>query len=209
MALETGTYVNDLVITNPPSGDPKSQGDDHLRLIKTVLKNTFPVSEAAIYPLRSATVQATTSGTAIDFTSIPSWVKKITVGFYEISTNGTSPILLQIGDSGGVETTLYAGAGVNAISALASAGVSNSAGFVVCGAVTAASFMSGIATLMLVDPTSFSWVYSVSGGLTGTANALTGGGAKTLSATLDRLRLTTEGGVNTFDNGVINIMYEG
>lgn len=41
MSLETGTYVNDLTITNPTSSDPKSQGDDHLRLIKTVLKNSF------------------------------------------------------------------------------------------------------------------------------------------------------------------------
>lgn len=42
MALETGTYISDFVIANPTPGDPKSQGDDHLRLIKTVLKTTFP-----------------------------------------------------------------------------------------------------------------------------------------------------------------------
>jgi hypothetical protein len=41
MALETGTVVNDLTTTNPTSSDPKSQGDDHLRLLKTVLKNSF------------------------------------------------------------------------------------------------------------------------------------------------------------------------
>jgi hypothetical protein len=41
MSLETGSYVNDLVVTNPTTNDPKSQGDDHFRLIKTVLKNTF------------------------------------------------------------------------------------------------------------------------------------------------------------------------
>ena len=41
MGLETGTYVNDLNTANPTSTDPKSQGDDHLRLIKSVLKNTF------------------------------------------------------------------------------------------------------------------------------------------------------------------------
>jgi hypothetical protein len=42
MALETGTYISDLVATNPLSSDPKSQGDDHLRLIKKTIKNTFP-----------------------------------------------------------------------------------------------------------------------------------------------------------------------
>ena len=43
MALEAGTYISDLVITNPVGAtDPKGQGDDHIRLIKSVLKATFP-----------------------------------------------------------------------------------------------------------------------------------------------------------------------
>lgn len=42
MGLEAGTYVNDLVTTNPAGADGKAQGDDHLRLIKSVLKATFP-----------------------------------------------------------------------------------------------------------------------------------------------------------------------
>jgi hypothetical protein len=48
MALETGTYISDLVITNPTSTDPKSQGDDHIRLQKTVEKNTFPNITGAV-----------------------------------------------------------------------------------------------------------------------------------------------------------------
>jgi len=42
MGLETGTYIDDLVIANPLSGDERSVGDDHLRLLKKVLKNTLP-----------------------------------------------------------------------------------------------------------------------------------------------------------------------
>lgn len=42
MALESGTYISDFVITNPTPGDPKSQGDDHIRLLKAVLKASFP-----------------------------------------------------------------------------------------------------------------------------------------------------------------------
>lgn len=43
MGLEAGTYISDLVTTNPVgASDAKSQGDDHLRLIKATLKNTFP-----------------------------------------------------------------------------------------------------------------------------------------------------------------------
>ena len=51
MALESGTYVKDLVSTNPPGTDAISQGDDHIRLIKSVLKNSFPSnSNAPIVP---------------------------------------------------------------------------------------------------------------------------------------------------------------
>ena len=42
MALESTTYIDGLVITNPTGTDPRSQGDDHLRLIKATLRSTFP-----------------------------------------------------------------------------------------------------------------------------------------------------------------------
>jgi hypothetical protein len=50
MALETGTYISDLVVTNPTSTDPKSQGDDQIRLVKSVLKNTYPNVSGAVTP---------------------------------------------------------------------------------------------------------------------------------------------------------------
>lgn len=43
MPLETGSSIADLVVTNPTPGDPKQRGDDHLRLIKSILKVTFPL----------------------------------------------------------------------------------------------------------------------------------------------------------------------
>ena len=48
MALETGTYVNALVSSNPASTDGLAQADDHIRLIKTTLKNTLPNATGAI-----------------------------------------------------------------------------------------------------------------------------------------------------------------
>lgn len=48
MALESATYINQLVSTNPTGVDPKGQGDDHLRLIKSVLKTTFPNITGAV-----------------------------------------------------------------------------------------------------------------------------------------------------------------
>jgi hypothetical protein len=53
------------------------------------------------------TVQATTSGTSKDFTDIPSWVKKITVVFSGVSLSGTAQLLVQLGTSGGLQTTSY------------------------------------------------------------------------------------------------------
>jgi hypothetical protein len=49
MSLEAGTFINDLVTSNPPGSDPILQGDDHLRLIKSVLKSTFPNADKAFY----------------------------------------------------------------------------------------------------------------------------------------------------------------
>lgn len=50
MALETATYIDGLVVTNPPSSDQKSQGDDHLRLLKSTIKATFPNITGAVNP---------------------------------------------------------------------------------------------------------------------------------------------------------------
>ena len=53
MALESATYINQLVQTNPTLADPKSQGDDHIRLIKKVLQETFPNLTGAVTPTQA------------------------------------------------------------------------------------------------------------------------------------------------------------
>jgi len=67
MALETATYLPDLVPANPAHTDPQAQGDAHLRLIKQVLKNTFPnFTDVALNSTQSAidaAVAAVTGGT--------------------------------------------------------------------------------------------------------------------------------------------------
>jgi beta-mannanase len=50
MSLETGTYISDLNSSNPSSSDPKSQGDDHIRLLKSTIKTTFPNVSGAVTP---------------------------------------------------------------------------------------------------------------------------------------------------------------
>lgn len=70
MGLESGNYVSDLVITNPPTTDSKQQGDDHLRLIKTVLRNTFPNATKAIYFPESSAKTANFAVAASDMNRI-------------------------------------------------------------------------------------------------------------------------------------------
>ena len=69
------------------------------------------VSGSQVEPLVLGTAQASTSGASIDFTSIPSWVKRITVMFSGVSTNGSSNWLVQLGTASGVENTGYLGVG--------------------------------------------------------------------------------------------------
>jgi len=87
--------------------------------------------------ITSATAQASTSGTSIDFTSIPSWVKRITVMFNGVSLSGTSSILIQLGDSGGFENTGYVSTSVLSRDGTTPTGLTSTAGFVVVTAIAA------------------------------------------------------------------------
>ena len=153
--------------------------------------------------ITSGTAVASTSGTSIDFTSIPSWVKRITVMFNGVSTNGTSAIQIQLGDSGGIETTGYVSTGEfvedNA------GGVAFTAGFAINNVSVAAAAYRGLATITTLG--SNIWVYQSTVNNAATA-LLLGAGGKTLSDTLTQIRITTVNGTDTFDAGSINILYE-
>jgi hypothetical protein len=153
--------------------------------------------------LVSGTAQNTTSGTSIDFTGIPSWVKRITVMLNGVSTDSTSAIIIQIGDSGGVETTGYVSSAEFVEDN--TGGASFTTGFALNNISVAADSYRGIATICLLG--SNAWVYQ-SMLNDGASSLLIGAGSKTLSATLDRVRLTTVNGTDTFDAGSINILYE-
>lgn len=155
-------------------------------------------------PITLATEQASTSGTSIDFTGIPAGVKRITIMFKGVSKVGTAALYVQIGDAGGIEITGY-------ISAVSHIGVSNQgeiAAFQVTGGtLVAADTYSGKAELDLENAASFSWVLNSSIASSNSAMHVSAG-SKSLSAELDRVRITTEGGTDTFDLGAINISYE-
>lgn len=149
---------------------------------------------------------ASTSGTAITFTGIPSGVKRISVNFNEVSTNGTSQIMIQIG-SGSVDTSGYVSTAASVVNAGATATSSGTSGFLIVGALTAASVVSGTAILTLESSSGNSWICSGTN-KGGTTIASLCGGSKSLSGALDRVSITTFGGTDTFDAGEINIMYE-
>jgi len=149
--------------------------------------------------ITSGTVVASTSGTSIDFTSIPSWVKRITVMLNGVSTSGTAFIWVQIG-SGSVETSGY-----NSVFQGSTSSGTATASFVV-GSSAAADVRCG--TVVLSTMGSNLWVASSVIGITSATLTQQGGGAKTTSGVLDRIRITTSNGTDTFDAGSINILYE-
>lgn len=158
-------------------------------------------------PITLATEQATTSGTVKDFTGIPAGVKRITIMFVGVSTNGTSNLKLLIGDAGGLEETGYVSTAVTLENAGAVASSSVTTYFILSGALTAAGLISGTVVLTLENAAAFTWVSS------GQIKRLTTGmslsaGDKSLSAELTQLRITTTNGTDAFDAGAINISYE-
>lgn len=150
------------------------------------------------------TSQTSTSGTAIDFTGIPAWAKRITVMFNGVSTSGGSPIQVQLG-SGAIQTTGYA-SGANSGGSSSISGTNSSTGLVTN--PRSATDIS-VGTMTITNFSSTTWVSSFSIGLSNSTYQGCGGGSVTLSGALDRIRITTVNGTDTFDAGSINIMYEG
>lgn len=192
----TGTYLPLSFYTN---------GTQQMQLSTTgVLTGT-----AGNLMLISGTAQATTSGTSIDFTGIPSWVKRVTVMFNGVSTGGSSGWILQIGGSS-IETTGYVS--TVAYTGAATAANVSTVGLIIvpAGAGTATDTLTGITTLVLLDASTNTWVNQICAGMTqGASNfSIQGGGSKAITGSLQRVRITTVNGTDTFDAGSVNIQYE-
>jgi len=147
------------------------------------------------------TAQASTSGTSIDFTGIPSWVKQVTVMFNGVSTNGTSNFLIQLGTSGGFVSSGYVSGSWTSNTSQSS----STAGIIITATSTAAATRYGIA--LVCNVTGNTWLANYAGSW-GAGSGDVAGGSIALSGTLDRVRITTVNGTDTFDAGSLNIMYE-
>ena len=166
----------------------------------STLATTADVAAIATGPTLGTAV-ASTSGTAIDFTGIPSTAKRVTVMFSGVSTSGADTVFLRLGTSSGIVTSGYLGASVSGTNT-----TNSSIGVAFNNVSSAAGFLGGALTISNISGNT--WVIS------GTASDYTLTRCYSiayylpLSGVLDRVRITTFGGTDTFDAGTINISWE-
>ncbi len=146
------------------------------------------------------------SGTQVDFTGIPSWVKRIEIPISGLSTNGTTSYLFQLGRSGTVETTGYLSATMVGSTAVSTANAT--IGFSLLITPTIASTIHGIISLALIDAATNLWSFSWVGAGSDSAFMVFAAGSKALAGLLDRVRLTSTG-PDTFDAGSARLNYYG
>ena len=166
---------------------------------KTLTSPTFGGTPTGVGVLTSGTAVNSTSGTSIDFTGIPSWVKRVTLMFNGVSTNATSNWLVQIG-AGSVTTSGYSSGASSGASSVAT--TTSTAGFIIR-VGGAGDTVNG--QMSITNITGNTWV---SGHAMGGNAFWIGGGNLNLGGTLDQVRITTVAGTSTFDAGSINILYE-
>lgn len=157
------------------------------------------VPTGTLYPLVSGTA-VSASGTAVDFTGIPSYAKRITVMLNGASQNSTQFIGIQLGTSSGIETTGY----TSRSAPCNGTGSTDSSSFLLEAAGVAANLLYGNATITLLG--SNTWTYGSAISVSSSGLQYIGSGVKTTSGTLDRIRIQANGA--TFDAGTINIMWE-
>ena len=161
-------------------------------------------SRAQMQRITQGTAVASTSGTSIDFTGLPAWVKRVTVMLNGVSTSGSNILLCQLGTSSGVVISGYVGSG--GVTGISNTAGTRTDGIPLEGTGSASFAISGSLILTLLS--SNTWVGSGTYGTSGSNYCFFGGGSIALGGTLDRVRITSGGSTDTFDAGSINILYE-
>jgi hypothetical protein len=184
------------------SGDTSGSVTLAAPTISGTTTQTLVAVSGTLAPVVSGTAVASTSGTSIDFTSLPSWVKRITVMFNGVSTNGTSAVQIQLG-AGSVTTSGYVSGSTFATTTVGP--VSSTTGLVFIGTSTS-NIRTGLT--VITNITGNTWVSASNGTLEDVSSSFCGGGKIALGGTLDRVRITTVNGTDAFDAGSINILYE-
>lgn len=169
--------------------------------ISTVATNA-PVTPVGGSVITTGTTVASTSGTTIDFTGFPSWVKRITIMFDNVS-NSAGVIITQLGTSGGFVTSGYTGG-----TGYTSSGVSTVAqttGLATTYVGAASQVYSG--AYFIHNAGSNKWMLNGSAGTTDGGASYAGACLSSLGGTLTQIRLTNTAG-GSFDAGSITVAYE-
>jgi hypothetical protein len=152
----------------------------------------------------SSAAQATTSGTAVDFTGIPAAVQEVVVTLADVSLSGSDDLLIQLGTVSGFETTSYAAmsAGFNAGGTTV---VTSTSGIPV---YAHGSLINVSARITFTRVSGNTWTATHSGGTSGSSVVgISGGGGKSLAGELTQVRITRTGS-NTFDNGLAKVTWK-
>jgi len=205
LPLTTGV-TGTLPVANGGTGVTTSTGSGANVLGTSPSISGAVLSSMASSVITSGTVQNSTSGTSIDFTSIPSWPKRITVAMQSVSTNGSSNYLIRIGNTtftttGYTSVMNYVNIGANSCT-----GDTDTTGFRLTKDISATISFSAVATIIL--QASGFYICTFTGMIATTGGGFYGTGILNLGSTLDRVRITTVNGTDTFDAGTINILYE-
>lgn len=205
-AVTVGGAVNKITLTAPATAATLTIANNKTFAVNNTITLSGTDNTTMTFPSLSATIGttlkpaiATTSGTSAVFLSIPSWANVINVMLDGFSTNGTSNIQLQLGASGGMESSGY-------ISNVYLAGGASS-GLVTSsctmGSGAAANNFSGAYRLSRLTGNTWAGNFIIGG----SANPNMGACSKTLAGVLDRLQITTVS-TDTFDAGQISISYQ-
>lgn len=194
--------LNSPSLTGTPTAPTAAVGTDTTQLATCAL---VKASMELAPRMQLMTAQSSTSGTSIDFTGIPSWAKKITVMFNGVSTSGTSVVQVQLG------STVIQNTGYSTIAGYGTSAGQYSiltTGFPIEGTNAAVAATNRFGLLLLCNLTTNVWCETTNTHTSSGTNNFGSGGVE-LSGILNRIRITTVNGTDTFDAGQINVMYEG
>lgn len=195
-----GTYSN-IAANDIPA--------NHRSRVTLISTTQALVERMASFSQFNTAITVSGSPTAVDWTP-PSGVKRIDISAVNLSTNGSSPITLRLGAGGVAKTSGYVGSNQLMSNGTTSSGVTLGVGFSLNVVSGATDTFSGRFSLALVDSGTNTWECSALLGMSSSARTQMIGGHVALSGALNLVRVTTEGGTDTIDNGaILNISYWG